>query len=122
MEGDITNYRHCKNDYLLFDLIAVIIGTMERKIRIKSSTDIGKMIAELRAASGETQSSFAANVGVGERFLRHLEHGSALASIGSVLSILENLGVEISASIPNNPTRERPRRVGRPIGSIKSYA
>lgn len=121
-KGGIAYYRHHKDDYLLFYSIDAIIGIMETKILIKSTADIGKMIAELRTASGETQSSFAANVGVGERFLRHLEHGSATASIGAVLSILENLGVEISASIPNNPIRERPRRAGRPIGSIKSYA
>lgn len=71
------------------------------KMQINSVTPLGEMVRSQRKALDLTQIEAAGLCGVGERFLRELEHGKPSLEIGRVIQVLTGLGIELSATVRN---------------------
>lgn len=66
---------------------------------ITSTAMLGEMVRSRRKSLGLTQIEAAGLCGVGERFLRELEHGKPSLEIERVLSVLTGLGIELNAAV-----------------------
>lgn len=71
------------------------------KMQITSVTLLGEVVRNQRKALDLTQIEAAGLCGVGERFLRELEHGKPSLEIGRVFQVLAGLGIELSATVRN---------------------
>lgn len=60
---------------------------------------LGGLVRDRRKSLGLTQVEAAGLCGVGERFLRELEHGKSTLEIGRVLRVLGSLGIELTARV-----------------------
>src|SRR6202035_3566316 len=63
--------------------------------------DIGKLVRETRKGLGVTQKELALTSGTGLRFIIELEKGKETAEFGKVLTILQTLGVQLTAVFEN---------------------
>lgn len=68
-------------------------------MQIMSIDQLGKLVREQRKALGLTQVDAAGLCGVGERFLRELEHGKPTLETSRVLQVLAGLGIELIARV-----------------------
>jgi len=68
-------------------------------MQIASTAQLGELVRKQRKSIGLTQVEAAGLCGVGERFLRELEHGKPGLEIGRVLKVLASLGIELVASV-----------------------
>lgn len=66
-------------------------------MQITSTTLLGELVRDQRKSLGLTQVEAAGLCGVGERFLRELEHGKPTLELGRVLQVLDGLGIELNA-------------------------
>lgn len=73
------------------------ILTMQRPIR--SSQDLGEMIARARRDRALTQRQLAAEFGVSQAWLSRVECGQQKAWIGKVLRLASYLGITITAQL-----------------------
>ncbi|MGH3008970.1 MAG: helix-turn-helix domain-containing protein [Gaiellaceae bacterium] len=67
---------------------------------IRSSSDFGRTIADLRALRGITQSDLAAQSGLPREYLARLERGLTVTMLERMLRLLRRLGAEVTVSIP----------------------
>jgi len=68
-------------------------------VKILSIATLGGLVRDQRKSFGLTQVEAAGLCGVGERFLRELEHGKSTLEIGRVLRVLSSLGIELTARV-----------------------
>ncbi|HSH27399.1 MAG TPA: type II toxin-antitoxin system Y4mF family antitoxin [Wenzhouxiangella sp.] len=66
-------------------------------MQITSTTLLGELVRDQRKSLGLTQVEAAGLCGVGERFLRELEHGKPTLELGRVLQVFDGLGIELNA-------------------------
>lgn len=62
---------------------------------VRSSEDLGLVVATARKGRGYSQQRFADLAGVGRRFVSELESGKPTAEIGKVLQVLTALGIDM---------------------------
>lgn len=74
--------------------------------------DLGRRVAELRAARGLTQQQFAEELEVTVRYLQGIEAGGENLSVRSLSKLADALEVEVRALFDEPTTRTV--RVGRP--------
>ena len=83
---------------------------------IRSPEDLGQVIRAVRKSTSLRQDDMAAAVGVSRQFAVDAERGKPTVQLGKVLQLLHELGIELSARIPEEASRslaalqERPRR------------
>jgi HTH-type transcriptional regulator / antitoxin HipB len=71
---------------------------MSHEVRVRSSVDIGALIRQRRREVGiSSLVEFSSMTGHSVRFLSEVERGKKGASIESVLSILNELGIDLMA-------------------------
>lgn len=64
-------------------------------IPIQEPADIGRLLRKTREEAGTSQSTAAAFVDVGVRFLGDLERGKPTVRLGLALQVLERLGLRV---------------------------
>jgi transcriptional regulator with XRE-family HTH domain len=69
--------------------------------RVSSTTEIGEIIRALRKRAGIRQDDMAAIVGRSHVNLRDVEKGKPSVAIGTVLHLLDELGVRVYLDIPS---------------------
>ena len=69
--------------------------------RVSSATEIGEIIRALRKRAGIRQDDMAAIVGRSHVNLRDVEKGKPSVAIGTVLQLLDELGVRVYLDIPS---------------------
>lgn len=62
---------------------------------VRSSEELGLVVARARKGRGYSQQQFADLAGVGRRFVSELENGKPSAEIGKVLQVLTALGIDM---------------------------
>jgi HTH-type transcriptional regulator/antitoxin HipB len=62
---------------------------------IRSSAQLGVVVAQARKLRGYSQQEFADIAGVGRRFVSDLENGKATVQLGKILQVLTALGLDI---------------------------
>lgn len=62
--------------------------------RVRSAAELGELVHRRRKSLRLTQVEVAGLAGVGDRFLRELEHGKPTLHVGKVLRVLNRLGLE----------------------------
>jgi len=62
---------------------------------IRSSAQLGVVVAHARKLRGYSQQEFADIAGVGRRFVSDLENGKATVQLGKILQVLTALGLDI---------------------------
>lgn len=67
--------------------------------RLTDIPQLGQIIRQARKTQNLTQKQLSATSGVGERFIRELEHGKTSCHIGKVLQVMTMLGVYIHIEI-----------------------
>jgi len=86
----------------------------QRSRREAAQVAVGRRIAELREASGQTQAGLAEQLGLSMRYFQSIEVGRANLTIGSLTRIAYGMGVEVIElfSAPTTQARKpgRPRR------------
>lgn len=70
---------------------------------IRTTTDLGKVIRSQRKAQGLRQQDVADVIGASHVFVRHVEQGRPTVQLGRVLQLLEELGIELRADLPDTP-------------------
>ena len=74
-----------------------------RTLQIKSAEDIGRLIRQQRKSQALRQQDLADQIGASHVFLRQVEHGKPTVQLGRVLRLLEELGIELHADVPDAP-------------------
>ncbi|TVQ32589.1 MAG: transcriptional regulator [Wenzhouxiangella sp.] len=69
------------------------------EMNINSIIQLGELVRKQRKALGLTQVEAAGLCGVGERFLRELEHGKPTIETGRMLQVMAGLGIELDAKV-----------------------
>lgn len=86
---------------------------MHRRSENQVLFDVGRRVAELRAAGALTQQNLADAVGLSPQRVREIEAGTHNPSVRTLYRIAEGLGVEVGALFDVPTSRERQGR-GRP--------
>jgi transcriptional regulator with XRE-family HTH domain len=83
-------------------------------IDIRSVTELGLAIRAARKAGGVRLDDLAGTAGVGHVFVRETERGKETVQLGRVLRLLNELGIELKADVPESalPMLERLRSEG----------
>ena len=68
--------------------------------RLKTVTDIGVKIRQIRKEQGVSQETLAGLAGTGQRYISELERGKATARIGEMLKVLNALGAGLCICSP----------------------
>jgi transcriptional regulator with XRE-family HTH domain len=76
-------------------------------------SDLGRRVAELRAANGETQEQLAERLGWWPRQVQRIEAGQANLSVESVAELALALGADV-AELFDPPTNRKKPGPGRP--------
>ena len=66
---------------------------------IRSTGDVGRTIADLRARRGVTQEELARQGGISRNYLAQLETGLTVAMVDRVLRLLRRLDAEVTVSV-----------------------
>lgn len=69
---------------------------------IRSSSDFGRTIADLRAIREVTQAELARQSGLPREYLARLERGLTVTMLDRVLRLLRRLGAEVTVTVPND--------------------
>jgi len=72
---------------------------MDRAIR--TAEDLGRLIREQRKRQGLRQTDLAAIIGASHVFVGDVEKGKPSVQLGRVLRLLDELGLELSLSVPD---------------------
>lgn len=80
-------------------------GTVELS-QVLDVSDLGAIIREYRKGLGVTQVDAAREAGVGPRFLGELENGKQTVQLGTVLQVLESLGLGLYVEVPAEDASE----------------
>lgn len=62
---------------------------------VRSSEELGLVVASTRKGRGYSQQQFADLAGVGRRFVSDLENGKPTVEVGKVLQVLTTLGIDM---------------------------
>jgi|SRR5664280_1548576 HTH-type transcriptional regulator/antitoxin HipB len=83
-------------------------STVERRWMVRSGTDLGAAVAEVRRARGLTQAEVAEQVGLSRHWLAKLETGRSAVVLDHLLRILRRLGatVVITFDVPDGTAGE----------------
>ncbi len=73
----------------------------ETRIKVRTPADLGKAVRRVRKNQNITQADMAAMIGKSHVLLRDIEKGTGTVSLGSVLLLLEELGVHVYLDLPN---------------------
>ena len=65
-----------------------------------STEQLGRYVRNTRTSLGLTQENLALATGTGRRFIIDLERGKPTCQVGSVLAVLEALGVQMTLQSP----------------------
>jgi HTH-type transcriptional regulator / antitoxin HipB len=77
------------------------------RINIRSGSDMGLAVAELRKAAGLTQAQLAERVGIDAKYISKIESGRTVTLLDHELRIFRRLGATISIELPNHqPSRD----------------
>ncbi|WP_198552804.1 transcriptional regulator [Psychromonas sp. Urea-02u-13] len=71
-------------------------------IKIKSVSQLGQVAMVVRRDQSLDQETAGLLSGCGSTFISRFEHGKESSEIGRVLSLLEQLGVEVKVTVPKN--------------------
>jgi len=83
--------------------------------QIKSSQDIGKVLASARKAKGLSQREAAARLGVTQKWISNVEQGKSRAWIDKVLELAHFLGVRVFTEDDSEPrVPEDSQKTGEP--------
>jgi len=74
-------------------------GTVELS-QVLEVSDLGALIRDFRKSQGVTQVDAAHEAGVGPRFLGELENGKETVRLGTVLQVLESMGLGLYVEVP----------------------
>jgi len=74
------------------------------KIPIKDAAAIGQLVRASRKAQKIRQDDAAGSIGVSENFLGKIERGSESVHWGKLFQVLEGLGIQIIADVPESVT------------------
>jgi len=72
---------------------------MDRAIR--TAEDLGRLIRDQRKRQGLRQTDLAAIIGASHVFVGDVEKGKPSVQLGRVLRLLDELGLELSLSVPD---------------------
>ena len=67
---------------------------------IRTPADLGRAIRQQRNVQGLRQQDVADLIGASHVFVRHVEQGQPTVQLGRVLRLLEELGIELHADVP----------------------
>lgn len=91
---------------------------------IHSAADLGLLIRAARKSSAVRQDDLAAIVGVSKQFAYDAERGKSTIQLGRVLPILEELGIQLIAEVPDSVgpalDRERAKRAAKKSPSARA--
>lgn len=73
----------------------------ETRIKVRTPADLGEAVRRVRKNQNITQADMAAMIGKSHVLLRDIEKGTGTVSLGSVLLLLEELGVHVYLDLPN---------------------
>lgn len=76
------------------------------RVAIKTPEDLGKVIRSVRRSQGVRQEDLAMMVPASHVFIIDAERGKPTAQIGKLLALLRELGIELSADIPESTTEQ----------------
>jgi transcriptional regulator with XRE-family HTH domain len=76
------------------------------KIPIKSVADLGLLARATRRSNHLRLDDVAGSAGLGPVFVGDVEHGKETVQLGRVLRLLEELGIELIADIPQTALTE----------------
>ena len=71
------------------------------ELSIRTGTDVGRAIGELRRASGLTQTELAGLVGLDAKYISKIESGRTVTLLEHELRILRRLGASITIEMPD---------------------
>lgn len=84
------------------ECLAMTVHTeSETRIKVRTPADLGKAVRRVRKNQNITQADMAAMIGKSHVLLRDIEKGTGTVSLGSVLLLLEELGVHVYLDLPN---------------------
>ena len=81
--------------------------------QIRSSRDLGQVIAAARRRRGLTQRQVAAALGVTQAWISKVEQGKQRAWVGQVLRLMAWLGIDLTCAIREDSTTIRAPRAAR---------
>ena len=71
------------------------------ELNIRTGTDMGRAIGEVRRASGLTQRELAESVGLDAKYISKIESGRTVTLLEHQLRILRRLGASITIELPD---------------------
>jgi HTH-type transcriptional regulator / antitoxin HipB len=87
--------------------------SLMKDITPRNSEQLGRAVHLKRREMGLSQNALAAQLGVGRKWVMHLEAGNPKAELGLVLKALEALQLHASLREEAAPATEQPNRSGR---------
>lgn len=79
------------------------------KKSLHTSEDLGLLIRAVRKSAGVRQDDLAAVAGVSRQFAVDVERGKPTAQVGRILLLLRELGISLTADIPDDAAAELER-------------
>jgi transcriptional regulator with XRE-family HTH domain len=73
-----------------------------RTWNVRSGTDLGRAVADIRAERGMTQSELAQIAGLERTYLSRIESGSSVQHLDRALRALRRLGAIITVTMPGD--------------------
>jgi transcriptional regulator with XRE-family HTH domain len=84
------------------------------RITLNSAADLGPLIRIARKAQGLRQDDAAGSIGVSENFLGKVERGSDSVQWGKLFQVLDELGIQLIADLPEEATGLLSQARGQP--------
>jgi y4mF family transcriptional regulator len=75
--------------------------TLEKHVKIGTTSDLGDCIKDFRSSQGLTQSDISGLANTGNRFIIELENGKETVQLNKVLDVLNVLGLELTVTRKN---------------------
>jgi len=72
------------------------------RIPIKTPRELGLAIRATRKSQGVRLDDVSGSARVGHVFVREVEHGKETVALGKVMALLNELGIELSADLPES--------------------
>ncbi|MCL5060616.1 MAG: transcriptional regulator [Candidatus Thermoplasmatota archaeon] len=91
-------------------------------IPIKSPKDLGLIIRASRRIQKLRLDDVSGSAGVGHVFTRDVEHGKETVQLGRVMKLLEELGIELLADMPDEAMAELARLQATGLRPLKRRA
>jgi HTH-type transcriptional regulator / antitoxin HipB len=85
-----------------------------KDIRLRNAEQLGRAVRLKRQEKGLSQGTLAAQLGVGRKWVLHLESGNPKAELGLVLKVLDALDLRASLGEETPPSSDKDSRVSGP--------